>query len=76
MALLTAVTFVAHILDVRRFDNPRQLMTHLGLVPSENSTGQWARRGEITKAGHSRARGALIEGAWTDRCWVSISHYL
>ena len=32
--LLTAVTFVAEIGDVRRFDSPRQLMAYLGLVPS------------------------------------------
>jgi hypothetical protein len=34
-----AVTFVAEIGDLRRFDNPRQLMAFLGLVPSERSTG-------------------------------------
>ena len=35
VAFMTAVTFVAEIGDVRRFDNPRQLMAYLGLVPSE-----------------------------------------
>ena len=34
VAFLTAVTFVAEIGEVRRFDNPRQLMANLGLVPS------------------------------------------
>ena len=46
---------------------PRQLMAYLGLVPSENSTGERVWRGEITKAGNSRARRVLIEGAWTYR---------
>jgi transposase len=32
-----AVTFVAEIGDLRRFDNPRQLMAFLGLVPSDRS---------------------------------------
>ena len=67
VAFLTAVTFVAEIGDVRRFDNPRQLMAYLGLVPSESSTGEQVRRGGITKAGNSRARRVLIEGAWTYR---------
>ncbi len=67
VALLTAVTFVAEIGDVRRFDNPRQLMAYLGLVPSENSTGEHVRRGRITKSGNARARRVLIEGAWTYR---------
>ena len=36
VALLTAVTFVAEIGDVRRFESPRQLMAYLGLVPCES----------------------------------------
>ena len=42
-------------------------MAFLGLVPSENSTGEHVRRGGITKAGNRRARRVLIEGAWTYR---------
>ena len=67
VSFLTAVTFAAEIGDVRRFDNPRQLMAYLGLVPSENSTGERVRRGSITKAGNRRARRVLIEGAWSYR---------
>ncbi len=67
VALLTAVTFVAEIGDVRRFESPRQLMAYLGLVPCESSTGDRVRRGGITKAGNNRARRVLIEGAWTYR---------
>ena len=67
VAFLTAVTFVAEIGDVRRFDSPRQLMAYLGLVPSERSTGERVRRGGITKAGNGRARRVLIEGAWSHR---------
>src|SRR5690242_6385179 len=65
VAFLTAVTFVAEIGDVRRFETPRQLMAYLGLVPSERSTGARVWRGSITKAGNPRARRVLIEGAWT-----------
>jgi transposase len=67
VSLVAAVTFVVEIGDVRRFDSPRQLMAYLGLVPSEASTGERVRRGGITKAGNSRARRVLIEGAWTYR---------
>jgi transposase len=62
-----AATLVAEAGDIRRFDNPRQLMAFLGLVPSERSTGETRRQGRITKAGSSRARKALIEAAWTYR---------
>jgi transposase len=76
VALLTAVTFVAEIGDVRRFESPRQLMAYLGLVPSESSTGQRVRRGSITKAGNPRARRVLIEGAWTYRFPARLSRLL
>ena len=67
VAFMTAVTFVVEIGDVRRFDNPRQLMAYLGLVPSESSTGERVKRAAITKAGNPRARRVLVEGAWTYR---------
>jgi transposase len=76
VAFLTAVTFVAEIGDVRRFETPRQLMAYLGLVPSERSTGEQVRRGSITKAGNPRARRVLIEGAWTYRYPARLSRAL
>ena len=76
VAFLTAVTFVAEIGDVRRFETPRQLMAYLGLVPSERSTGEQIRRGRITKAGNPRARRVLIEGAWTYRYPARLSRSL
>jgi transposase len=65
--LISAVTFIAEIGDLGRFQNPRQLMGYLGLVPSERSTGDKVHRGAITKAGNGRARRTLVESAWTYR---------
>jgi transposase len=73
VALLTAITFVAEIGDIRRFETPKQLMAYLGLVPSERSTGDRVRRGGITKAGNASARRVLIEGAWTYRYPARVS---
>jgi transposase len=70
------VTFVAEIGDLRRFDNPRQLMAFLGLVPSERSTGERVRRGGLTLAGNKRARRVLIEGAWSYRYPARVSQTL
>ena len=67
VALISAVTFMAEIGDIRRFDHPRKLMAYLGLVPSEYSTGLTTKRGGITRAGNARVRHKLIEGAWTYR---------
>jgi hypothetical protein len=43
--LIVAVTFATEIGDLGRFENPRQLMGYLGLVPSERSTGESIRSG-------------------------------
>ena len=76
VSFLVAVTFAAEIGDVRRFDNPRQLMSFLGLVPSERSTGETARRAGLTLTGNRRARRVLIEGAWTYRYPARVSETL
>jgi transposase len=65
--LVTAVTFVVEVGDIRRFESPRQLMGYLGLVPGERSTGETVRRGPITKMGNARVRHLLVESAWTYR---------
>jgi len=67
VALMSAVTLVAEIGDFGRFTSPRQLMAWLGLVPKEHSSGRKVARGNITKAGNTRARRVLVEGAWTYR---------
>ena len=54
--VVAAVTLVAEIGDIRRFTHPRELMSFLGLVPSEHSSGQTRRLGAITKCGNGHAR--------------------
>ena len=61
---LTAVGVVAEIGDIGAFGHPKQLASYLGLVPSEQSTGERRRQGSITKAGSSHARRLLVEAAW------------
>ena len=73
VAFIVAVTVVAEVGDFRRFDNPRQLMAYLGLMPSEHPSGASVRRGGITKAGSGLARRALIEGAWSYRMQARVS---
>jgi transposase len=76
VSFVVAVTFVAEIGDLRRFDNPRQLIGFLGLVPSERSTGERVRRAGLTLAGNKRARRVLIEGAWSYRYPARVSQTL
>ena len=39
-------------------------MSFLGLVPSEHSSGQTRRQGQITKSGSGHGRRLLVEAAW------------
>lgn len=61
---LTAVGLCAEIGDFERFARAGQLMSYVGLVPSENTTGQQRRLGQITKTGSAHARRLLVEAAW------------
>jgi len=55
-----AVTLIAEMGDLTRFDTPRELMQFLGLTPSEYSSGAQRRQGSITKAGNTHARRVLV----------------
>jgi transposase len=61
---LTAMLILAELHDFRRFPSARALMAYLGLVPSENSSGDRHRRGRITKTGNTLVRRVLIEASW------------
>jgi len=50
---------------VERFENSRQLVSYLGLNPSEDSSGVRRRLGSISKQGSSFMRMLLIQGAQT-----------
>ena len=65
--LITAMTVMAELGDITRFDSPPQLMAYLGLVPSEYSSGKSKRRGGITKTGNGHVRRVLTESAWCYR---------
>jgi transposase len=61
---LSAVGLAAEIGDFQRFERPAQLMSYVGLVPSEHTSGETRRQGAITKTGSRHARRLLVEAAW------------
>jgi transposase len=73
---LTAVGLCAEIGDYERFAKAEQLMSYVGLVPSESTTGQQRRLGAITKTGSGHARRLLIEAAWHYRSRPKIGRAL
>jgi transposase len=76
VAFTVATTMVAAIGDLTRVDQPRALMTCLGLIPSAYSSGEPRRQGSITNAGNTPARRALVEGAWAYRYPAKVSRHL
>jgi transposase len=65
VSLIVATTVAAEIGDMGRFNNPKELMAYLGLVPSEHSSGNAVHRGAITRTGNGHVRRVLVEAAWT-----------
>ena len=73
---VAAVTLVAELGDLTRFPHPTRLMSYLGLVPSEYSTGESRVQGKITKTGNGHVRRILIESAWSYRYPARMTHPL
>ncbi len=73
---VTAVCLVAELHDFRRFRSPRQLAAYVGLVPSENSSGEREQRGPITKSGNRHVRRLLVEASWHHRHRPALSRPL
>ncbi len=67
IAQISAVTIVAELGEISRFERPRQLMGYSGAVPSEHSSGKRVHRGQITKTGNAHLRRIAIEAAWAYR---------
>jgi transposase len=64
---VAAMILMSELGDISRFESPRQLMSFLGLVPSEHSSGSKRRQGAITLTGNGHARRILVESAWCYR---------
>ena len=66
VSTLTALGLTVELGDWTRF-RPQSLGPFLGLIPSENSSGEKRRQGAITKTGNTHARRLLVEAAWQQR---------
>jgi transposase len=67
IALVSAVTIVAEVGALSRFERAPQLMGYSGLGAREDSSGSRTRRGGITKTGNAHLRRIVIEAAWSYR---------
>jgi transposase len=71
--LLVATGVIAQLGDLSRFDHPRKLMSYLGLIPSEHSSGAKNHLGAMTKCGNSHTRRLLVKSAHSYKQNVNVS---
>lgn len=64
LGLIGALTVLAAIGDVTRFESAQKLVGYAGLGASVHDSGQTHRTGRITKTGRRDLRHVLVEAAW------------
>lgn len=64
IGMITAMTMLAEIGDINRFDNFEKFNSFIGLCPSEYSSGEHIHKGKMTKRGHKAIRPLILECAW------------
>jgi transposase len=64
IGLLTAISFLLEMPDMRKFDSNEKVGSYLGLTCSEYSSGEGQRQGRITRCGNSRLRALLVQCSW------------
>jgi transposase len=63
IGLMTAVTLLAAIGDIRRFPADKKLVGYAGLGARVHDSGQTTRTGRVTKAGRKDIRYAMVQAA-------------
>ena len=63
IAMLTALTILAAVGPIERFEDSRHLVGYAGLGASVHDSGQTHATGHITKAGRRDLRGAIVDAA-------------
>jgi transposase len=64
VGLITAISFLLEMPDMRSFENNEKVGSYLGLTCSEHSSGESQHQGRITRCGNGRLRALLVQCAW------------
>jgi transposase len=67
IAKISAVSIMAEVGELSRFESARQLMGYSGAISREYSSGERIRRGSISKTGNAHLRRIVTEAAWAYR---------
>lgn len=64
VGIITALTFLVQIGDIRRFPRLEDLCSYIGLVPQMRQSGERSSTGGMVKRGRKELKVMLIEAAW------------
>jgi len=64
IAPITASAYVAALDDASRFGRAAQVVSYLGLVPREHSSGEQHWRGRVLRSAHPQVQSLLVQAAW------------
>ncbi len=64
IGLMTAMTFLVQIGDIRRFNRLDDLCNYVGLVPKMYGSGEKMQTGKMIKRGRKELKIMLIEASW------------
>ncbi|MTI62248.1 MAG: IS110 family transposase [Firmicutes bacterium] len=73
---VTSASIACEIGDIRQFQQPRKLMSYLGVIPSEHSSGNSRHQGNITKEGNTHLRRVIIEACQHYKLKPKVSYTL
>jgi transposase len=65
VGVLSALTLVSAVDDVKRFDRAKRMTSYCGIVPTVRSSGEREQAGPITRQGRSEVRAMWIQAAHT-----------
>lgn len=64
IGLVTAMTLLTELCDIKRFSNHREFASYLGLIPTCHSSGEKISNGPMTFRGNAHIKKMIIEAAW------------
>lgn len=64
IGLISGMTFLSETFDIRRFRGRDQLLSFIGIIPTERSSGESVKIGHLTKRGNNYLKNIIIEAAW------------
>lgn len=65
VGIITAMTVITEVGDIRRFGSAEKFSSYLGLVPGEHSSGEQTNKGGLPRLGNAHIRQMLVQASWT-----------